>query len=344
MYRNCIFCSADLGSNESIEPFPVGRSLAFDAARGRLWAVCPRCARWNLSPLEERWDAIEAGERLFRDSTLRAHSENVGLAKLRDGTQLVRVGAALPGELAVWRYGESLMRRRVRHLAVSGAGVAAFAGVLVAGVLTAGIGFGAAHTLYRGGGYVRDRLTGRRILARLTAGETGDGQPAVIRQGAVPGARLDRTEDGALRLRLPNVRQRQVEHRVSAGIVRVEPAGLVLHGDVARRVLVRAMVRVNAAGARRDWLRWAVESLARAESPGEYVMRRAAEGVRLGTLRHTPPQNLALEMALHEETERRAMEGELAALEEMWRQAEEIAAIADRLPDDLPPSDPPRLG
>ena len=44
--------------------------------------------------------------------------------------------------------------------------------------------------------------------------------------------------------------------------------------------------------------------------------------------------SLALEMALHEETERRAMEGELAALTEMWRQAEEIAAIADRLPDD----------
>jgi hypothetical protein len=44
---------------------------------------------------------------------------------------------------------------------------------------------------------------------------------------------------------------------------------------------------------------------------------------------------LALEMALHEDQERRAMEGELAALEEAWRDAEEIAAIADDmfLPD-----------
>ena len=40
---------------------------------------------------------------------------------------------------------------------------------------------------------------------------------------------------------------------------------------------------------------------------------------------------LALEMAAHEETERRAMEGELAALEAAWREAEEVAAIADRL-------------
>jgi hypothetical protein len=40
---------------------------------------------------------------------------------------------------------------------------------------------------------------------------------------------------------------------------------------------------------------------------------------------------LALEMAAHEESERRAFEGELAALEEAWREAEEIASIADRL-------------
>jgi hypothetical protein len=40
---------------------------------------------------------------------------------------------------------------------------------------------------------------------------------------------------------------------------------------------------------------------------------------------------LALEMAAHEETERRALEGELAELEEAWRDADEIAAIADAL-------------
>jgi hypothetical protein len=40
---------------------------------------------------------------------------------------------------------------------------------------------------------------------------------------------------------------------------------------------------------------------------------------------------LALEMALHEEAERRAVEGELADLERAWRDAEEIAGIADSL-------------
>jgi hypothetical protein len=36
-------------------------------------------------------------------------------------------------------------------------------------------------------------------------------------------------------------------------------------------------------------------------------------------------------MALHEEQERRALEGELAELECAWREAEEIGAIADSL-------------
>ncbi len=40
---------------------------------------------------------------------------------------------------------------------------------------------------------------------------------------------------------------------------------------------------------------------------------------------------LALEMAAHEEVEQQAMQGELSTLERAWREAEEIAAIADRL-------------
>lgn len=40
---------------------------------------------------------------------------------------------------------------------------------------------------------------------------------------------------------------------------------------------------------------------------------------------------LALEMALHADDERRAMDGELRELEQRWRDAEEIAAIADSL-------------
>jgi hypothetical protein len=56
---------------------------------------------------------------------------------------------------------------------------------------------------------------------------------------------------------------------------------------------------------------------------------RTARTAGLGQL--APPYRLALEMAAHEEQERRALEGELHELETAWRRAEEIAAIADDL-------------
>jgi len=45
------------------------------------------------------------------------------------------------------------------------------------------------------------------------------------------------------------------------------------------------------------------------------------------------PKNgrLALEMALHEEAERRALDGALEELERAWRDAETVAAISDDL-------------
>jgi len=72
-----MFCQKPLGSNEVIETFPVGRRLAFDAARGRLWVVCRKCERWNLSPLEERWEAVEDCERIFRGTRVRVSTENI---------------------------------------------------------------------------------------------------------------------------------------------------------------------------------------------------------------------------------------------------------------------------
>jgi hypothetical protein len=42
-------------------------------------------------------------------------------------------------------------------------------------------------------------------------------------------------------------------------------------------------------------------------------------------------QWLGVEMAVNEENERRALEGELSLLEAAWKEAEEIASISDRL-------------
>ena len=62
--------------------------------------------------------------------------------------------------------------------------------------------------------------------------------------------------------------------------------------------------------------------------------RMMAKYSRVGAMSLLPVERLALEMAVHEESERRALQGELTQLAAEWKEAEEIAAIADDL---LPP-------
>ena len=38
---------------------PLGRRLALDGEKWRLWVVCPKCLHWPLTPLEEGWEAID---------------------------------------------------------------------------------------------------------------------------------------------------------------------------------------------------------------------------------------------------------------------------------------------
>lgn len=99
MYADCVFCAYPFDRNEALESLQVGRRIAFDAAKGRLWVICRRCERWNLVPLELRWEAIEQAERLYRDSRLRVSTEQIGLARVKDGSELVRIGQPLRPEL-----------------------------------------------------------------------------------------------------------------------------------------------------------------------------------------------------------------------------------------------------
>jgi hypothetical protein len=388
MYRTCIFCSSDLGENEALEHFPVGARLAFDAWQGRLWAVCGKCGRWNLSPIEERWEAVEEAEKHFRDSRLRVSSENIGLAKLPDGTRLIRVGEALPGELAAWRYGDMLRHRRYRHWLAIGGAVAA-GGALLGGMHMAAVaGLGAvgswAPQLFSQAMIYRKART---PIARLAADESPTGEELLLRRIHLNGARLAEGSDGDVAVHLPYV------HLPRAPIAGVAGRPVMLEGEVARSVIGRAMVDANARGASRRRVDDAIGLLTAAGGPEAYLHGVAGEGRSLGLLpihsvvhmlaqrrgvarllgrlrgdpvletvvglgerremkrqmrrdyqkanglfRSNAPQ-LAVEMALHEESERRALQGELAALEAAWREAEEIAHIADSLLDD-PPSGP----
>ena len=109
-FSTCLFCHTDLGANDTVPECPVGQRLAFDSTRGRLWVVCTHCGRWNLTPIEERWEPIERCERLFRDTWQRYTVENIGVARTKSRLELVRIGAALPPEIASWRYGARLQR------------------------------------------------------------------------------------------------------------------------------------------------------------------------------------------------------------------------------------------
>ena len=376
LYRICIFCSADLGDNEAVEEFPVGRALAFDAWKGRLWAVCPRCTRWNLAPIEERWEAVESAEKQFRGSRLRVHSENIGLARLPDGTRLIRVGEALPRELAAWRYGDELVRRRKQALLWGGLGLAGVAVVSAGTLAAAGVAAAlpAVHLVVNGGSIIHGLWLARhqhRVVHRVPASASPTGEEIAIRAIDLRFARFVPGPDNSLALQFPDLGFHQ---RVEEGnAVRwVPPPPIRLEGDDAERIAAKALIRVNRAGASAGKINDALNRLGESETR-EAFLRRIAEqrsglfsqwsatnpvqmpdikgGLQrfLGTFRGErvaartvplpPPQlpeadRLALEMALHEESERRALEGELAALEAAWREAEETAQIADVLPDD----------
>jgi hypothetical protein len=335
MYQSCMFCSTPLGANQSIESFPVGRSLAFDGGKGRLWVVCPACARWNLTPLEERWEAVEEAEKLFREARLRVQSENIGLARLADGTRLIRVGDALHGELAAWRYGGQLLRRRRRYLAVAGvagAGVLAFGGLAAAGVL-GGLGSGW-YFWY----FVWDQRRNRKVVHRVPAAEAPNGRDVLIRRWHVHGSHLGE-EGGDVALYVPDV-ERKDPKTDAWGHRKYSSTEFVLRGAAARSALGRAMVQVNHRGATKTDVEEAIRVLGGAGDAEAYLRRLARERGSIGDRTDmkdralTRPGALALEMALHEESERRALAGELALLRAAWREAEEIAGIADGLLDD----------
>ena len=348
MYTTCIFCHADLGRNEAIEEFPVGRRLAFDSARGRLWVVCRRCERWNLSPLDTRWEATEACERAFETTRMRVASDNIGLAKLKEGLELVRVGDPLRQEFAAWRYGDQFGRRRKRAMLVTGAAATAV------GALWAG-GF-----VSLGGLWIGTRMSQRWYRNRVVL-RTRDphGAPIRVLRKHLYTSHLVPADNGhgwGLRV-----------HHLSGPEEAKRRKTMIVHGREALVLGGQLMAQANRRGGKKDEIRKAVRRIEHAGHPeaflpeaaevaqralrrsGSIALRSPTRGNRrvadaaareLDRIRKplpgslaglNPALRLAIEMATHEETERAALEGELKELEARWREAEEIARIADNL-------------
>jgi len=345
MYSTCLFCHADLGKNEAIEHFPIGRRLAFDATRGRLWVVCRRCERWNLSPLEERWEAIEECERLFRATRLRVSTDNIGLARIAEGLELVRIGEPQRPEMAAWRYGDQFGRRRKRHLMLTGAVVAAAGGLIILGPMT-GIIAGSSWGLWNIASSANSLYQQRRVRARLHIPGVDPlvgvrlkqlNRVALVREGDRWGLRVAYELGRTAPIALANGRKLQ------GSVWNSQRTEVTTHiwGNEALNAAGKLLPALNSAGARRAEVTSAVQIIGEAPEASSLFARYAAgkspdanSQSRWGeqTLAQLPQAvRLALEMASHEESERRALEGELAILEEAWRQAEEIAAISDNL-------------
>jgi len=334
MFSTCIFCNKPLGDNESLEAFPVGKRLAFDVARGRLWVVCSECERWNLSPLDERWEAIEQAEKLFRDTRRRVSTDNIGLARLRDGTTLVRVGDPQRPEFAAWRYGDQFGRRRNRALLLAGGGVVAV-GALVAGGAAAGISVGSFGygMVQLGRSFVYGRAS--TVVAKI---KTDDHGLIHVRRRHLAESSISHADDGtlALDLRFKNGQARftgaEAERIASIVVPKLNRFG-GKKTDVAD-----AVEEIESLGTSERFLNHLAgvahvhtKSLVDAGVSKRRVRMRQSNFIKYGLYSLPTPYRLALEMALHEETERRAMEGELEELERAWKDAEEIAEIADNL-------------
>ena len=343
MYSTCIFCNTSLGANESIEKFPVGRRLAFDAAKGRLWVVCRKCERWNLTPLEERWEAIEECERSFRATKLRTSTDQIGLARLSEGLELVRIGKPLRPEFAAWRYGDQFGARRRRTIIQTTAVVAVAATVPWIGPalgLTAG---GGGWILFNAASFAQGHYRRTRIVARVHA---PDGNLLTVRrQDADETQLLPPTGHEPWGLRIqhraspdPNVPWWQY----APDIGRVD-----IRGDDAVQAAAQLLPRLNHKGASTRVVQRAVEFAARSTNPS-HTFSDAAHlaarqrswndfGKRAKLAKMPEEMRLALEMISHEDAERRALEGELHLLEDAWREAQEIASIADNmfLPEEI---------
>lgn len=352
MYSTCITCHAPLGANDMIERFPVGRKIAIDASRGRLWAICRVCKQWNLSPIEERWEAIEDGERLFRDARLRTSTDNIGLARLKDGTELIRVGEPQRPEFAAWRYGDRFAQRWV----IRGPAAAVGGGVLT---LTKGIGFfgmmqiaAAPLVAIAGAKVILGLVHKTRKVLEL---QDDDGARFRFTQEHVETMRIlrDPDDESGWHLRVRHTPVGSTKRRFSA-----EDPELIVHGGAALRLATRLLPRINRVGGRRKTVAEAVNFLERAGS-ADAVFRLASrlDPDSRRTMRREAPSSknrsffeneedqtsassfaradarvrLAVEMAAHEEQERAALAGELEDLEAQWKEAEEIASIADGL-------------
>lgn len=300
----------------------MGRKLAFDGSKGRLWAVCGKCGRWNLTPIEERWEAIEECEKLYRGTITRSSTDHIGLGRVREGTDLIRIGEPLRPEFAAWRYGRYFRRRRRVQQAAVATGIAA----------TIAVSGGLALILHTGALAMSLPYCGA-LLARFYSrrNELGRARRFIVQRAEAEfGQRIWKEDSVGVRIFRTGDEQGWGVRFAFDGRFLDFRGAEALH---TAQIVAPAM---NAEGAKPAAIADAVSEIERAGSADRYFKRMLRYGQKqgwkyTGINEYPAEMRLAFEMAAHEESERAAIEGELAQLEADWREAEEIAAIADNL-------------
>lgn len=320
MYRRCLVCAAPFPPNEELAHLGLGRRIACDPERGRLWIVCAACRRWSLIPIESRWEALDELERLVRDhGRLLSQTANVGLLRAR-GLEVVRVGRAQLQEVAWWRYGQELRVRRERYRKLATCGTAAAAGVVVGSWATGGMSFFGAWLAWNYAPRLATR--GARWVRFGSVAWQGRGQCARC------GRALAELRFAWLERLLVSSGESAPEVTVICPVCRGRSgAGMLLSPTEGARVLRRALAYHHFAGAPDRRVESAARLVEVAGGPAKLPARILGRGKAIPEMGRTGA--VAMEIAVHEERERRLLEMELAELEAHWRREEELAGIID---------------
>jgi hypothetical protein len=326
MFTRCLFCHSPMERNEEVEHFPVGSRVAFDPARGRLWAVCGVCHCWNLAPIEERWEALEELDRLATDrGHLLSQTDNIALIRVGP-MELVRVGRAQLVEEAWWRYGREMKERRRQFRAAQWLEGGAMVGLAI---MTGG-----SFIVWGANGQLLNYLRRRRRFgsSAWTGSVTCPRCGSIVRDLSfsdtktlilVPG-----DEGFAIQLLCPHCDPLPARR---ATLEQYRPDQPRLQGVAAEHLLRRSLAWHNFSGASESIVRDATAVIERAGSPVQLARSMADRPLYLQQLsrKNDVTRSIALEIALNDDTERRLLELELEELETRWREEEEIAGIAD---------------
>jgi len=311
VFKACAFCNAPFDGDGGPSGLGVGRRLAFDEWRGRLWVVCSKCSRWNLTPLDDRLERIESVARAARDerggSRVVASTEQVALIRW-ERYDFVRVGKPLRVELATWRYGERLRTRQRERMKVVLPLTVVAVGLGIAANVAAGGGLGVfVWNLHNVVDQVYIGMVGRRKVALSEPPICAHcGTLMQLRAKHVQHARVvpDAHAEVAVLLSCPSCRRE----------------GAQLTGADAVQVLRQGLTYLNVTRSGRRRAEDAARVVDQVGGADRLMHEVAKRELTLRSLR--PERRLALEMAVDERAE-------VAELERQWREAEEIAEIAD---------------